>query len=239
MNKDCNIIFTHKDITCPAGYEIIDNRKSDLDHRLWSEIAGMKILYDRIKKMEDDARNGNKTAEIPEWINLNHYRRMFDKDCYHRVYVAQPLVFQCTLAQHYQHFHNIKDLSICGEALKETFPHLVPTFEMVLNRNILIPYIIGIMPTGQFMDYFTFLYTVLNKTLEKMNCKTYEEVMERIKTVEGYNVDVTGRDNKPEYQVRILSFLAERLATLYWTHCSQQLPVFPAKVNLLEEGQKI
>lgn len=57
--------------------------------------------------------------------------------------------------------------------------------------------------------------------------------------MEGYNTDANGRDNKPEYQVRILSFLAERLATLYWTHCSQQVPVFPAKVNLLEEGMSI
>lgn len=234
-----NYILTHKDMGCPPGYEIIDNRKSDLDHRLWSEVAGMKILYDRFKKMEDDARNGNKSEEMPEWINLNHYRRMFDKDCYNRLYVAQPVVFQGTLAQHYQYFHNIKDLSICGEALKETYPHLVPTFEMVLNRNILIPYIIGIMPTGQFMDYFTFLYNVLSKTLEKMNCKIYEDVLERVKTTEGYNVNVKDRNNAPEYQARILSFLAERLATLYWTFCSHQIPVFPAKVNLLEEGQTI
>lgn len=235
---DSKIIFTHKDITCPPGYEIIDNRNSDIDHRLWSEIAGMKILYDRLKKQEDDIRSGIH-VEMPEWINLNHYRRMFDKDCYHRIYVAQPILLNCTLAQHYQYFHNLNDLRICGEALKATFPHLAQQFEEVLNKNILIPYIIAVMPLNQFYDYFNFIYTVLNKVLEIMRCNTYDEIVERIKNDKTYTEEIKGKDCRIEYQARILSFLAERLATLYWTICSKQAAVFPAKVELLEEGQKI
>jgi hypothetical protein len=103
---------------------------------------------------------------------------------------------------------------------------------------MLIPYIIGIMPEGQFRDYFNFLHTVLSKTMELMGCKTYEDMMKRV-TEGDYVRENKGRDNRPEYQVRILSFLAERLATLYWKNIAMQAPVFPAKVNLLEEGQKI
>ena len=134
------------------------------------------------------------------------------------------------LAQQYGACHNIKDLSICGQALKETFPQLVPQFEHVLNSNIIIPYIIGIMPVGQFKDYFEFLYKVLCNVLEKIGCKTYEELLEHVKTTEGYNVKMEDRDNRPEYQVRIVSFLAERLSTLYWLQCSKQVPVFPAQI---------
>ena len=230
METDLKIIFTHKDMGCPVGYEIIDNRKSDIDHRIWSEIAGMKILYDRIKKFEEDKAKNKTVEDFSEWIYLNHYRRHFDKDCFRRIYVPQPLVINGTLAQQYGACHNIKDLSICGQALKETFPQLVQQFEHVLNSNIIIPYIIGIMPVGQFKDYFEFLYKVLSNVLEKIGCKTYEELLEHVKNTEGYNVKMENRDNRPEYQVRIVSFLAERLASLYWLQCSKQVPVFPATI---------
>lgn len=71
-----------------------------------------------------------------------------------------------------------------------------------------------------------------------MGCKTYDDVMKRV-TDGDYVRENKGRNNDPKYQVRILSFLAERLATMYWKNVSMQAPVFPARVNLLEEGQTI
>ena len=230
-------ILTHKDMEPVDGFEIIDNRESDLDHRLWSEIAGMKILYDRIKKQEDDARNGNKVEDIPEWISLNHYRRMFDKDCHNRVYVAQPIILPCSVAQQYASMHFIEDLQLMGKAIKECYPNMVQVSEQVLNGNIFIPYNIGIMPVKQFMDWMAFILTILKKVDEYLGQPNFDKMKEIISNREQPKVD--RRNNDIAYQSRVYSFEAERLSTIYWLSCAKQIPVFPAKINLLDEGQKI
>lgn len=232
-----NYILTHKDMEPVEGFEIIDNRKSDLDHRLWSEIAGIKIIYDRIKKQEDDARNGNKVEDIPEWISLNHYRRIFDKDCHNRVYVAQPMVLPCSVAQQYASMHFIEDLQLMGKAIKECYPNMVQASEQVLNGNILIPYNIGIMPVKQFMDWVTFILTILKKVDEYLGQPNFEKMKEIISKRGQPKVD--GRNNDIAYQARLYSFGSERLSTIYWLFVSRQIPVYPARVILLEEGQKI
>ena len=218
------VTFTHKPIETDGL--VIDNTKSPLDHRLYSEIAGFKILFDMIEK-----------GEIKdEWISLNHYRRAIDPDCTGRIYIPEPMILKNTVGQQYDMYHNIDDLILCGQAMKETHPHLVPWFETVINGNMFIPYNMGVMPVNQFKDYFTFLYTVLTKTMEKLNIKTYEEMIERVKNNAKYRGHA---DDRVEYQSRVPSFLAERLSTLYWIFCSKQCPVFPAKVLLLEKDQKI
>ena len=219
------VTFTHKPDIKSDGL-VIDNTKSPLDHRMYSEIAGFKILFDMIEKGEikDD------------WISLNHYRRKMDPDCTGRIYIPEPMLLKASVGQNYAAFHNIDDLILCGQVMKETHPHLVPWFENVINGNLFIPYNMGVMPTSQFKDYFTFLYTVLSKFMEKCGIKTYEDMEKRV-------VDNPKYQNKPNndvaYQCRIPSFLAERLSTLYWIFCSKQCPIFPGKVMLLEEGQTI
>lgn len=218
------VTFTHKPIETDGL--VIDNTKSSLDHRLYSEIAGFKILFDMIEK-----------GEIKdEWISLNHYRRMMDPDCTGRIYIPEPMLLKNTVGQQYDIYHNIDDLILCGQAMKETYPHMVQWFETIINGHMFIPYNMGVMPVNQFKDYFVFLYTVLTKTMELMNIKTYEEMTEHVKNNAKYRGHV---DDRVEYQSRIPSFLAERLSTLYWIYCSKQCPIFPAKVILLEKDQKI
>lgn len=228
-------ILTHKDMEPVEGFEIIDNRKSDLDHRLWSEIAGYKILFDMVNEKNED---GSAKYGDNEWVSLNHYRREFDKDAIDRTYVPQPFQLPCSVAEHYAIYHNIEDLKLCGQALKEEFPHLVQPFEQVLNGNIFIPYNMAILTVSQFKDYWNFLFKVLDNLHKKIGTDTYEDRLDYVKRhPEWY----TGKDknNDPVYAARIESFCAERLSTFYWIYVSKQIPVFPARVNLLEEGQTI
>jgi hypothetical protein len=228
-----NYILTHKDIEPIEGYEIIDNRDNEqLDHRIWSELSGMQILYNRFIAEKND-------IDMPlysdsEYISLNHYRRRIDPDCINRFYVPQPIVFNSTLAQQYAACHNIDDLLLCGKALKEEFPQLVQPFEGTMNNRIFVPYIIGVMTIGQFKDYFNFLYKTLMNFHNKLGTQTYED---RIDYIKRYPDKYTGegKDNKVEYQARIESFLAERLATTYFGLCSQKTQVFPAAI-IKDEG---
>lgn len=231
------IIFHHKGIEQSPLKDaiIIDNTKSDLDHRLWSELAGYKLLYDKITTEKDE--NGMALWNDFDFISLNHYRRIMDTDICDRIAIPVPFALPEPVFAQYSIFHNLDDLKTSGDALKAKYPHLVPMYEQVLNSNTLIPYTIGIMTVSQFKDYWSFLYTVLSEVLNIMKISTYEEMLEHVKNNTGYIGEK--KDQRPEYQARVLSFLAERLSTLYWFAISKQVPVFPARVKLLEEGQKI
>lgn len=219
-------ILTHKDMESVEGFEIIDNRKSYLDHRMFSEIAGYKILFNMLNEKNDD---GSAKYGDNEWISLNHYRREFEKDAMDRTYVPQPLQLPCSVAEHYATYHNIEDLKLCGQAVKEEFPNLVQAFEQVMNGNIFIPYNMCITTVSQFRDYSNFLFKVLDNLHKKIGTETYEDRLDYIKR---YPEKYTGenKNNDVVYQARIESFCSERLSSFYWLYVSKQIPVFPAKI---------
>ena len=230
------ICFHHKKIKDKKpGVIYIDNTKSTYDHRMFSEIAGFKILLDMVNELKED---GSAKYADSDWLSLNHYRREFDKDALNRTYIPQPMVLPTTVAAQYALYHNIEDLQLCGQAVKEEFPHLVQQFEQVLNSNIFIPYNMAILTVSQFKDYCNFLFKVLDNLHKKIGTETYEDRLDYIKR---YPEKYTGKDknNDVVYQARIESFCAERLSSFYWLYVSRQMPVFPSKINLLEEGQKI
>lgn len=219
-------ILTHKDMEPVDGFEIIDNRKSDLDHRMFSEIAGYKILFNMLNEKNDD---GSAKYGDNEWISLNHYRREFEKDAVDRTYVPQPLQLPYSIAAHYAVYHNIEDLKLCGQALKEEFPNLVQAFEQIMNGNIFIPYNMCITTVSQFRDYSNFLFKILDNLHKKIGTEIYDDRLDYIKR---YPEKYTGenKNNDVFYQARIESFCSERLSSFYWLYVSRQIPVFPAKI---------
>lgn len=229
-------VFHHKPVEKKEdGVIYIDNSQSEYDHREFSEIAGYKILANMLnEKLEDGSSKYNDNL----WISLNHYRREFDKDAIDRTYIPQPMILPTTVAAHYSIYHNIDDLHLCGQAVKEEFPHLVQPLEQVWNSNMFIPYNMAILTVSQFRDYSNFLFKVLENLHKKIGTSTYEGRLDYIKR---YPEKYTGeyKNNDPVYAARIESFCAERLSTFYWIYVSKQIPVFPCKVNLLEENQKI
>lgn len=232
MTAECKFIFSHKDITCPAGYELVDNRKSELDHRLWSEWAGIHSIMKKFKQTEQEKaadKTGNTHASFPPiWVQTNHYRRYMDKDCSNRTYVSQPIVLQGSVAANYASCHFIEDLQTMCKAIGECYPSMVQVSEQVLNGNILIPYNIVNCQFNQFMDWATFVITVMKKVAEYMGNPTFEQMKEIISKREQPKND--GRNNDVAYQSRVYSFLSERLSSIYWLAVAKQIPVYPAKI---------
>ncbi len=235
-------IFSHIDTEVPEGYTLIDNRENkELDHRLYSEVAGIDLLLKKFKETEKQKaadKTGNTHQDFPPtWVQTNHYRRRMDTDCCNRTYVAQPFVLPCSVAQHYATCHFMDDLQLMCKAIGETYPSMNQISEQALNGNIFLPYNIVNCQYGQFMDWATFVITVLKKVADYMGNPTFDEMKEIISKREQPKSD--GRNNDIAYQARIYSFLSERLSTIYWLAISKQIPVYPAKINLLQEGQKI
>lgn len=228
------IVFYHKNIKRSPLKDaiLINNANSDLDHRMWSELAGYKLLYDMINTKDD-------INEWPpfEFISLNHYRRIFDENITNKTIIPIPMIIPCTLYNQYAIYHNINDLKIMESIVKTKYPYLSENFDKVMNGNVLIPYTIGIMPVNQFKDYWYFLYDVLSEVLKVMNISTFDEMLNRVKNDNNYIGEY--KNEKPEYQARVLSFLAERLSTLYWFYLSDLIPIYFGKVKLLEENQMI
>ena len=235
-------VFSHKDIACPAGYEVIDNRENkELDHRLYSEVAGIDLLLKKFKeaeKQKSEDKTGKTNADFPPiWVQTNHYRRTMDKDCCNRTYVSQPIVLNCSVAQNYASCHFLDDLHMMCKAIGECYPSMVQVSEQVLNGNIIVPYNIVNCQYGQWCDWAQFLITVLKKVAEYMGNPTFEQMKEIISKREIPKFQ--GRNNDVAYQSRIYSFLSERLSSIYWLAAAKQIPVYPAKIDLLEKDQKI
>ena len=173
------ILFHKKDKKWKPWREdaiVVDNKESTLDHRLYSEWAGIQSINDTYDKTEALIReNKAKPTDLPEFVTIAHYRRQPDPDCTKRIYVAQPMVFQCSLAQQYAAMHFIEDLKYLGEAIKQKYPHMTQFAEMVLNQNILIPYNIVTCPYSQFRDYSKFVLDVLKTAHQLAGNHTYEE----------------------------------------------------------------
>lgn len=233
-------IFSHKDLppNFPYNdYEIIRNDEcTELDHHIWSELAGFKILYNRIVNEKDE--NGLLLWNENDYISLNHYRRLMDRNYFNKTCVPTQFMLETSLYEAYNTYHNIDDLKLCIQVLIEEFPHLEQIANQVLNDNKFIPYNMGIMTVSQFKDYAKFLFKILYNLNKKIGTNTYEERLEYIKN----NPDkYTGeaKDNKIEYQARIEGYCAERMSTIYWFYMAKQIPILSVPVYLMEEQQTI
>ena len=235
------ILFAHKklDKDFPySDYTVIRNDKNtDLDHRIYSEVAGFQLFWEQLKKDLEVTMDDHVTPD--DFFSLNHYRRIIDRDCTNRHYIAQPMILPGSIAQHYAYFHNGKDLEASIEAMKQCFPHLVEGYVQTLNGNRFIPYNICVTTAGTLCDYFNYLITVLKKTMEIIGITDYESAIKHVESDPEYTRKLENRNADIKYQARIPSFIAERLSTFYWLLVSQRVPVFPARVMLMEQGQKI
>lgn len=235
------ILFCHKKLPKDFPYTdymaIRNDQNTELDHRMYSEVAGFQLFWEHLKKEMEVKQTDHVVPD--DFFSLNHYRRLFDRDLCNRHYVPQPMILPSSVGQHYAYFHNQKDLQASVEAMKQCFPHLVDGYVQTLNGNRFIPYNICITTAGTLCDYFNYLITVLKKTMEIIGITDYESAIKHVENDPEYTRNLENRNPDIKYQARIPSFITERLSTYYWLLVSQKVPVFPGRIMLLEKGQTI
>ncbi len=212
IDKSKYIVVAPKNITITHDWPNVIYFENDLDNRLWSEFSAMVYLSTIVK---DD-----------EWVQINHYRRIMTNFENHYC-VAEPNIFPTTIYNQYASCHNKKDMDILTEVIKDNFPNVYNRWLFILNSNVLYPYNMVNMSGYTYKEYVNFVYNILSKFQEKINVYTLEDMK---KYTENYQVPDHFKD-KPEYQTRLLSFLSERLTTLYISLLIIQTNVFPMQIQ--------
>lgn len=155
------------------------------------------------------ARNDN-----DDWITINHYRRILEP-VYGVICHAQQVYFPTTIAQQYKDFHNIMDIHIISNIIKQLYPSLYNTWLYTLNSRIFYPYNIVSFPNPTFKDYMGKIMSILCTYLNAVNVKTKDDMLNRIKSDVSYTAPNGKRNIDENYQSRVVGFLAERLTSWY------------------------
>lgn len=130
-----------------------------------------------------------------DYIGFNHYRRFFrasDINDYREydIIVAKPIKCPFTLAWQYNYYHNIADLQICCDILKNVDSDFQSKFVDYLNTKTdnYAPCNMFVMRKDLFIEWCKFIFPVADKLINSLN--------------------LCGRDN---YQRRAVCFLIERI----------------------------
>lgn len=179
-----------------------------LDDKFYSEIYMLKNLP--------------KDLKLKKYVGFCHYRKWFefldnipDMDVIFKEYdvvAAVPFSFtNLTVREHYAKYHNVEDLDIVENIIKEKFTDYYESFETVMNGRKMYPFNMFIMKKEDFLEYISFISAVLNEYVKIVGT----DIEKRIKD----NVDKYLKSFEPnstiEYQYRIGGYLAERLTSVF------------------------
>lgn len=167
----------------------------------------------RIKWLRDN-------YQLKDYVGTNHYRRYFeffddipDMDVIFKEHDAILPNFNLpykSIIDHYKTVHNIDDLNLVLEIIKNNFPEYYDTAIDVLNKKHFVPCNIFIMKRENFIEMCDFMFGVLGKYDELLGFKTDLDVYNHVvNNLAKYRGDTT-------YQSRIQAFLSERLSFIYY-----------------------
>ncbi len=159
-----------------------------------------------------------------DYFGLCHYRRYFLKEngqlideafCeevfqHYDVILAKAVYHPKPYCKVYEEAHNIRDLEVTGEVLRELYPQDYPVFEEVIAGTKVYSGNMFVTSRQRFLEYTDWLFSI------------FDEVEKRI-DVESYDA----------YHKRVFGFLSEQL--LYVWVKSRGLTIFEASVGLTQE----
>lgn len=153
-----------------------------------------------------------------DYIGLNHYRRYFlnkenkkrENSLYGNI-LNEEYIRYClkeydiilpkkrnylieSVESHYAHAHNIDDLLVAKEIIRELYPEYLDSFNSIMKGKKMHLYNMFVMPKSLFDEYAEWLFNILFKLETKVNLENYSE-----------------------YQARVYGFISERLFNV-WIH---------------------
>ncbi|WP_157359829.1 DUF4422 domain-containing protein [Algoriphagus mannitolivorans] len=113
----------------------------------------------------------------------------------HDIVLPTARRFRYSIRTHYSKYHDIRDMEIVTEILKEKFPEYLNSWEKVLSGNVLYANNMFILKNDLFQKFMDWWFEMLFEFEKRENLESYQG-----------------------YQRRILGFVAERLLTLWVIH---------------------
>lgn len=223
-------ICTHKDVEPPVNnrvYQIIDNRDNKIkEHKgLGDEFYSEILTYYNVAEYED----------LPPYVGFCHYRRYFSfldnvpnmseafKDA--DAIVIKPIQFGGDVRGQYAFYHNIEDLEIVENIVKEKYSDYYNAMEHFLNGNSMFIYNMFIMRRDDFKEYVKFIKGVLDEYIDVVGNDIDSRVMNNQDKYFKHIAEMPQNDTL-DYQRRIGAFLAERLTNVFFfRHFKRVLPV--------------
>lgn len=197
------------------------------DNLMWNEYSGIHALaYDPKIYLKD-------------YVGFCHYRRyfyfmdnifsmntMFDN---FDIVLGEPVYFHKVLnckeddydvASQYGYYHNIKDLLLMADIIKEIHPDMSETVDKVLyENNYLYNSFMSIWKQEDFLDYADFCFPILFEVCKRRNCFTTEDWIKYVtEHRDEYNKPFNSYYSDPKIGGRVIGYLAERLCNIYLHH---------------------
>lgn len=227
--KDINVyIYTHKELPygiwdnslyTPLQVGFADDLCTCRDNTgdnisewnpLFLELTGLYWIWKNIHTPYKGACQYRRRLELPEDYD---FEELF-KDA--KVLAPVPLQLGAPVLMQYSMFHNPFDIATCKKALLELYPDYAEDWEKYIVNGYTLFYSNGyIMKAEDFDAYCEWLFSVLNRTKEKLGFNSIEDVRHHVeKAIESGIINARARTDI-SYQMEILAFLSERLFTLY------------------------
>lgn len=176
----------------------------------YGELTGLYWLWKNCRDVEN--------------IGICHYRRYFwdeKKDLLsvqaigqildeYDILVSNSISVEGTYLEYFGRAHNVRDMEMTGEVIRELYPEDYPFFCQVMNGNQQYYGNLCAMKKTLFDDYCTWLFTIFAAL--------------------GERVDVSGYD---DYHKRLFGFLSENLLMVYTK--ARQLKVKEGRIGLTAE----
>lgn len=166
-------------------------------------INGLNPVYSEMVTMYYVWKNNQKST----YVGFEHYRRHFDVsrlpekgEC--QVYAVRNFGLQ-TVYEQYAQWHSAKDMDIMLSILDENYGEGNDYSKYIRESHTLITNNCFLMKWTDFTKMCKFLFPLLEWFAEKCGCETVDDWRE--KAVKDFGL------NRTEYQMRSVSFLAERL----------------------------
>ena len=175
-----------------------------------------------------------KNEQKSDYVGFEHYRRHFElsKNNIIKLFEKYDILLpkhDTTLGfgsiyEHYGYCHNIKDMDVIEEIIRDLYPEYENTYNMVIKGGVSHFNCNSFITSWDNFDkIMTFLFNIFNEFQNRLNLKTLEDFKTHIKN--NFNTNTILRreymrrgEDWFTYQLRIMGFLSERLITLWVFH---------------------
>ena len=169
-----------------------------------------------------------KNYPLKKYVGTAHYRRYFDffdkvpdMDI---IFSTHDAIYQSfdigwpSIRDNYAGCHNIDDLNLCVEIIKEKWPDYAGAADYVMGSKYFVPCNIFVLTREMFCKWCEFVFGVLDEYNERMGFKTDLDVCNHV--VNNMDRYVEGKggppNNNTSYQSRIHAFLMERISSIFF-----------------------